>query len=162
MDVSLESFWVRRTEIFQALLERLIALSSNIRKTSSRAALLPVSQPDQAVSSVWLAPGITAEDILSVAAASFKLSLQQPIAEAILRKARASNVSIIDAEDGHSLSGGGLHCWVSGVPTLVGPREVIARFGLDATSAPSPTPGTNEIFVAQGSKLLGCIRISEL
>lgn len=112
---------------------------------------------DAEVTAILLRPGVTQEELLSVAASAGRAS-DNPSARAILRKAAADSVPLIDADDFHQFPGSGIHCWVGNVPTLVGSKDFLVRLGIDIDDC--ATSSGEEVFVAQGSRLLGKIQIS--
>jgi cation transport ATPase len=102
-------------------------------------------------------PSVTEAELLSVAASAERFS-ETPSGRAILRKANLESVPLIESDDFHEFPGGGVHCWMGHLPTLVGSREFLVRLGIDLADCPGD-PGV-EIFVAQGTRVLGKIQIS--
>ncbi len=110
------------------------------------------------VTSILPATGVTEEFLLAVAASAERVS-EHPLGKAIVRKAAAQGVALLEAEDFRYFPGRGIHCWVSRLPTLVGSREFVARLGIDVVG--SEKTSCAEIFVAQGSRMLGKIQIAD-
>jgi Cu+-exporting ATPase len=113
---------------------------------------------DTEVRAIVPEPGVSEEGLLSVAASAERFS-EHPLGRAIVRKAAAREVPLLESEDIHYLPGKGIHCWVGHLPTLVGSRDFIARLGIDVLGGQSSSCA--EVFVAQGSRLLGKIQISD-
>jgi len=113
---------------------------------------------DTEVVAIVLEPGVTEEMLLSVAASAEQFS-EHPLARAIVRKAAAEKVPVLESEDFRYLPGKGIHCWVDQVPTLVGSQEFVARLGINLV--PSEGASCAEVFVSRGSRLLGKIQISD-
>ncbi len=113
---------------------------------------------DTAVLAIVPEPGVTEQMLLSVAASAERFS-EHPLARAIVRKAAAENVPVLESEDFRYLPGKGIHCWVDHVPTLVGSQEFVARLGINLV--PSQGASCAEVFVSRGSQLLGKIQISD-
>ena len=103
-------------------------------------------------------PGVMEAGLLSVAASAERFS-EHPLGRAIVRKAVAQDVPLLESEDFRYLPGKGIHCWVGRLPTLVGSRDFIDRLGIKV--AVSENASCAEVFVAQGSRLLGKIQISD-
>ncbi len=102
--------------------------------------------------------GVTADQLLSVAASAERFS-EHPLGKALVRKAAEGAIPLLGADDVHYLPGNGIHCWVGHLPTLVGSRDFLSRMGLEICDTPSGSCA--EVFVAQGSRLLGKIRIAD-
>ena len=113
---------------------------------------------DTEVAAILPEAGITEERLLSVAASAERFS-EHPLGRAIVRKAIAQGVPMREAEDVRYLPGKGIHCWVEQMPTLVGSRQFLARLGIAPRT--SGNGSCAEVYVAQGSHLLGKIRISD-
>jgi Cd2+/Zn2+-exporting ATPase/Cu+-exporting ATPase len=103
-------------------------------------------------------PGVMEAGLLSVAASAERFS-EHPLGRAIVRKAVAQDVPLLESEDFRYLPGKGIHCWVGRLPTLVGSRDFIDRLGIKVPV--SENASCAEVFVAQGSRLLGKIQISD-
>ena len=103
-------------------------------------------------------PGVPEDTLLTVAASAERFS-EDPLGRAIVRKAEAKNLPLEEPEDFRYLPGQGIHCWVGHLPTLIGSRDFVARLGIDVIDPQSSSFA--EVFIAQGSRLLGKIQISD-
>ncbi len=113
---------------------------------------------DTEVIAVVPAAGVSEEQLLTVAASAERYS-EHPLGKAIVRRATAQALPSLLTEDFRYLPGKGIHCWVAGLPTLVGSRDFLVRLGIDVAGAALPSGA--EVLVAQGSRLLGRIQISD-
>ena len=165
MDVSVDEIWTRGAAFFQTLARGLFSVREAFQRTqrsdsAPTAMKLQVGEPRYEVTSIHAAPGFTAEDLIKVAAAvALKLSEEQ-IGQPILLKAHSLGLVVPEPEDLHCLPGG-IHCWVCGVPTLVGSHAFVDRLGINLDEAAELALWPGEVFIAQGSRLVGKLRISE-
>lgn len=111
------------------------------------------------VKAVRCSPEVNEQELLQVVAAVAAISFDVPAAAAILRKTGSVGARALVAEDLHHLPGG-IHCWVNGLPTLIGGRSFLCRLGIDIGECLHSSEAGEEIFVAQGKRLLGCIWLS--
>ena len=168
MNVLAEVAWIRRAEFLEGIYRRLKlfwARAPQITRATGesdvcRPLISVADQREPEVSALYPASDVAAEHLLLIAA-SAKLFSTTPPDAAISRKARSLGLSLHPPEDLHFLAGGGIHCWLNGMPTLVGSRSVLARLGIDVSSSVHKENSDEyEIFVAQGRRLLGRIEIS--
>jgi len=113
------------------------------------------------VTAIYPAIGIAAEELLCVAASAHRFALE-PFSEAIIRRAKGLDLLVPDPEDFRYLPSGGIHCWVRGIPTLVGSKGFLTRLGIDVSDASHNAAVATEIFVAQGKHCLGYIQIDRV
>jgi cation transport ATPase len=132
-----------------AISAMIVSFGCQLRGTASEARALP-EEPE--VIAIVPQPGVAEDELLSIGAAVHSSSA------AILNRARARAVPVTHAEDSRFLQPGGVHCWVNGLPTLAGSRDFITRLGFRVENAPYVC---EEIYVAQGSRLLGKIQVSK-
>ena len=163
MDVSVDEVWARGAGLFQNLAQGLVSVREawqGKRYAEGLAANgVEVSEPDYEVTGIHPAPGFTAEDLVKVAAATQRFSEGQ-LGHAVLQKARSLGLVVPEPEDIHYLPGG-IHCWVGGVPTLVGSRAFVARLGIDLAEAGELALCPEDVFVARGPRFMGRLRISQ-
>ncbi len=163
MDVSVDEIWTRGAGLFQNLAHGLLSVREALQRKRCVEALaanaVQGSEPNYEVAEVLPAPGFTAEDLVKIAAAAQRFS-EGRLGHAVLQKAHSLGLVVPEPEDLHCLPGG-IHCWVGGVPTLVGSRAFVARLGIDLAEAGELALWPGEVFIAQGSRLVGKLRISE-
>lgn len=129
------------------------------RNTSTASGAFFVSRESE-VFTTHPAAGVTSEELLRVAAAGLCCS-QDPAMKAVVQRTIALGLSGARAEDHRQLPSGGVHCWVDGIPTLIGSSDVVRRLGI-AVGDWAPASCGQELFVAHGSQLLGCIQIGSV
>jgi Cd2+/Zn2+-exporting ATPase/Cu+-exporting ATPase len=105
-------------------------------------------------------PGVTPEELLRVAASAERFS-EHPLGKAIVQKAAALHISMDPPEDFVYLPGRGIHCWVNGVPVLVGSLSFLAEKGVTITQTDNRTASNAEIFVAHRNNFLGTLEIAD-
>jgi len=125
-----------------------------LRKIRPHPRALSAVRPVPEVMAVDPLAGVTPEELLRVAASALNFA-KDPIEQAIARKAAALGIPLCEVEDFRRLPCGGIHCWVGGVPTLLGSRGVMSSLGICVGNVECSPDSHNEIFVAQGSRLLG-------
>jgi len=143
-----------------ALIARLIVFVVRILRKKTPVTVVDANTkfsriPIQPTITVAPCPGFTNEELLSAAASAEQFS-KDPFSEAILLEATSLAVPLLPAEDIHHFEGRGKHCWVGNVPTLIGSREFLVRLGIEIANCPNA--GCEEVYVAQGSRLLGKIQ----
>ncbi len=168
MNVLAEVAWIRRAEFLEGIFRRLKLFwerAPQMRRDTGESDVCRhlssvAHQREPEVCALYPASDVAAEHLLLIAA-SAKLFSTTPSDAAIIRKARSLGLSLNPPEDLHLLAGGGIHCWLNGMPTLVGSRSVLARLGIDVSAfIHKENHDEYEIFVAQGRRLLGRIEIS--
>jgi cation transport ATPase len=133
------------------------ALLQKIKDRSGKTVAAPDDEPE--VRGTYPAAGVTAEELLRVAASAHRFAVE-PFAPAIIRQAEASELTLSDPEDFRYLPSGGIHCWVRGVPTLAGSRDFLVKLGIQVGDTPPHAPFDLQIFVAHGTRFLGHIQIA--
>ncbi len=106
-------------------------------------------------------PGITDQDVLEVAAIAERFS-EHSLAKAILQKAKAQNLTIIEPERFDYQPGKGIICWTKQDKIIVGNA---ALFKDQQVVIAQINPGQrhlSEVFVARNNQLLGVIRIADI
>ncbi|MFU1479351.1 heavy metal translocating P-type ATPase [Roseovarius sp. C7] len=112
-----------------------------------------------------LAEGVTRADLLASVAAVEARS-EHPIAEAILRAARAEGIETPDAQDFEAIAGHGVAATVAGRRVLVGAARLLAREGvdsadLDAVAEAMAEQGRTAFFVALDGEAAAVIGVSD-
>ena len=127
-----------------------------------------VTAGEPRVTDVLLAPGVTEEELLRVAAALERKS-EHPLAGAICTYADEKG---LDAEKGmrvekfEQVAGGGLSAMVDGVPALAGNARLMAASGvglagLEAAAATLADDGKTPLFFSLAGRALGMIAVAD-
>jgi heavy metal translocating P-type ATPase len=105
--------------------------------------------------------GVEAQDLLAAAAIAERPS-EHPLGMAVLRKAAAMSLSVVEPERFRYVPGKGIACSSSGREILVGSRDFLEEGGVAVASAGIDPGSGSEMWVARGGNLLGVIRISDV
>ncbi len=100
------------------------------------------------------APGVSAEQLLSVAAACGFGSLH-PVSRAVVAEARARELVVAPPSDLQERPGLGVVARVEGEKTALGRRALLVELGVDSGAA--EVTDDTDVWVAQGKRLLGRI-----
>jgi P-type E1-E2 ATPase len=126
---------------------------------------LTVGRP--AVTTLHPAPGVTADELLAVAAAAEEPS-EHPLARAITGAARQRKLQLprLDPERFQATAGSGVTAWIAGQRVLAGWQAFLARegVGLDGVGdaiADLEGAGDTVIAVARGHRALGVIALGD-
>lgn len=111
------------------------------------------------------APGQDETELLRLAASVDQLS-QHPLAEAIVRGARARGVVLTPPQDFNSISGQGVRADVDGKRVLIGNRRLMQSHGvavgdLEARAGELAAQAKTAMYVAAGDELLGVVSVAD-
>ena len=118
------------------------------------------------VTDIRVVDGATERDVLQNAAIAEQHS-EHPIGEAIIRKARAANVSLREYSDLRYHPGKGLTCFDSDSKIVVGTRTLLEENGirLDGNGAGllgnDTKPGETLVYVGRDSALVGALAVAD-
>jgi heavy metal translocating P-type ATPase len=112
------------------------------------------------VTEVNAAPGISEQAILK-AAASAESGSEHPLGRAIVRFAEQQGIPVVHPDDFEYRIGRGVVVSLHAQQTVVGNRDLLAELGIDVPQQGGTLHGT-EVLVAQGSRYLGSILITDL
>jgi heavy metal translocating P-type ATPase len=111
------------------------------------------------VTEINAAPGISEQAILK-AASSAESASEHPLGRAIVRFAEQQDIPVSHPDDFEYRIGRGVLASLHGQQTVVGNRALLAELGIDLPQQGGTLHGT-EILVAQGSRYLGSILITD-
>lgn len=108
----------------------------------------------------------TAKDLLAQVASIEKLS-EHPLSQAIVEKASAYQVELVEVTNFTSLTGLGLTADLAGQILYVGNRKLMEEQGVDLTAAEQAVQAATEqgqtpIFISANANLLGLITVADL
>lgn len=108
----------------------------------------------------------TAKDLLAQVASIEKLS-EHPLSQAIVEKAVADQVDLLEVTDFTSLTGLGLTADLAGQILYVGNRKLMEEQGVDLSAAEQAVQAATEqgqtpIFISANANLLGLITVADL
>lgn len=108
----------------------------------------------------------TAKDLLAQVASIEKLS-EHPLSQAIVEKAVADQVNLLEVTNFTSLTGLGLTADLAGQILYVGNRKLMEEQGVDLTAAEQAVQAATEqgqtpIFISANANLLGLITVADL
>ena len=115
------------------------------------------------VTGIRAVDGATDRDVLESSAIAEQHS-EHPLGEAIVRKARAEQLSIPEYSDLQYIPGKGLICFFAGSKIVVGTRALLEENGVcfDPKSLENGIkPGETLVFVGRDSRLLGLLTIAD-
>ena len=124
-----------------------------------------VTQGKPRVTDIQPAEGVTAEELLCVAASLEKPS-EHPLAEAIVAEAEERNIPLVPAEGFQALHGRGVQADLQGSAFLAGNRAMMEEHGVDlgshlAAADALAENGRTPLYFAQDGKLLGVIAVAD-
>ena len=127
-----------------------------------------VTAGEPRVTDVLLAPGVTEEELLRVAAALERKS-EHPLAGAICTYADEKGLDaekVMRVEKFEQVAGGGLSAMVDGVPALAGNARLMAArgvglAGLEAAAATLADDGKTPLFFSLAGRALGMIAVAD-
>ena len=124
-----------------------------------------VTQGKPKVTDIQPAEGVTAEELLCVAASLEKPS-EHPLAEAIVAEAEERNIPLAPAEGFQALHGRGVQADLQGSAFLAGNRAMMEENGVDlgthlAAADALAENGRTPLYFAQDGKLLGVIAVAD-
>ena len=111
------------------------------------------------------AEGMARDEVLSLVAAA-EASSEHPVAEAVLRAARAEGVSLAEAEGFEAIAGHGIRARVAGRDVLVGADRLMAREGIDTgplaeQEARLAARGRTALFAAVDGRLAAVLAVAD-
>ena len=114
---------------------------------------------------VHVAPGFAEQDVLQWAA-SLDQHSEHPLAESIVREARARQLELPAARDFESVTGIGVVGQVGGRRIAVGSRALMQQLGIDAASVESRVEelrrdGASVMFVAVDARIAGLVAVAD-
>jgi len=118
-----------------------------------------------AVSAIVPAPGFTTDRVLDLAA-SIETGSEHPLGEAIVRRARATELGFATVDDFEAIIGRGVRGRIDGAEVLAGSRRLMDErgVGLDALHEPARSAsadGGTIVFVALDGRVAGLIAIAD-
>lgn len=94
-------------------------------------------------------------------AASLEHSSEHPIAEAIVRHARAGAIALAEAQQFEARAGLGAVGTVEGHPVRIGNAALMEEAGIPSTSLPGGREGTTALYVAVDGRYAGSIEVAD-
>ena len=124
-----------------------------------------VTQGKPKVTDIQPAEGVTAEELLCVAASLEKPS-EHPLAEAIVAEAEERNIPLVPAEGFRALHGRGVQADLQGSAFLAGNRAMMEEHGVNlgshlAAADALAENGRTPLYFAQDGRLLGVIAVAD-
>ncbi len=118
-----------------------------------------------AVTAVVPAPGFTPDQVLDLAA-SLETGSEHPLGEAIVRKARETELGFAAVTGFEAIVGRGVHGTIEGSRVEVGSRRLMDEAGVDLTALLEPArvaaaEGGTVVFVTLDGMAAGCIAIAD-
>jgi Cu+-exporting ATPase len=109
--------------------------------------------------------GVSAEDVLSVAASVERVS-EHPLAEAVVAAARERSVPLADVSSFEAVSGLGLRATLEGRAILVGNRRFLSREGIPTGTSDSAAnrlenEGKTTVWVVSDGTILGLVAVAD-
>jgi Cd2+/Zn2+-exporting ATPase/Cu+-exporting ATPase len=112
------------------------------------------------VTGIHPVPGIDARELLGAAAIAERPS-EHPLAKAILKKAAANGLSVIEPEKFSYIPGKGLVCSINGDEIVVGSRALLADRQLELNGF-ADGDHSSDIFVARSGRFLGTLQVADV
>jgi Cu2+-exporting ATPase len=111
------------------------------------------------------APGMSESDLLHYAASADQPS-QHPLAEAIVREAKARGVGVMTPDAFDSIPGHGVAATMHGARVLIGNRKLMEREGVDVTALEDAASrlsgeGKTAMFAAVNGKAAGVVAVAD-
>jgi len=125
-----------------------------------------LTKGEPTVTDIIPAAGFDEQHVLAVAAALEKTS-EHPLAQAILRRAKADNVAIAAADKFEALSGLGAKAQVAGKTALIGNLMLMRGEGIETTALDEAAnklarEGKTAVIVAREKKIIGVIALADV
>ena len=105
-------------------------------------------------------------EVLSLAA-SVEVQSEHPLAQAVVRRAKSDGLTIAQASDFESITGGGVRATVDEHSVLIGKAELLAEQGIDGVeqarqrAKPHQQSGSTVVFVAVDGSLAAVMAVSD-
>ncbi len=118
------------------------------------------------VSDILPAPGVSTDELLTVAAAA-EMHSDHPIAATIVREAASRGLPALISTDAHAIPGRGVTAVIEGETVLVGTMELLRQRDVaiptevEAEAQRLSTQGGTTLLVARGNRVLGTIAVSD-
>ena len=112
------------------------------------------------VAAIEPAAGVNGEELLT-AAASAEARSEHPFAKAILAKVAERSLRTTAPETFSYTPGKGIVCRANGEDIVVGSRDLLHERGVTVPDTPTDGHKDSQIFVAQGTRFLGTLRVSD-
>jgi len=125
-----------------------------------------LTKGEPTVTDIIPAAGFDEHEVLALAGALEKTS-EHPLAQAILRRAKADNVAIAAADKFEALSGLGAKAQVAGKDTLIGNLMLMRSEGIKTTALDEAVnkladEGKTAVIVAREKKIIGIIALADV
>ena len=127
-----------------------------------------ITEGKPVVTDVEIAPGgpVPDRDALLTLVASLERSSEHPLADAVVRYARARSLALVDAERFEAHAGLGARARVGGTEVLAGNAQLVRDQGIDATALEGAAErftaeGKTVLFVAVGGRAAGVIAVAD-
>jgi heavy metal translocating P-type ATPase len=105
--------------------------------------------------------GVAPVSVIEAAAIAERRS-EHPLGKAILTRAGALGLSVLEPEQFDYAPGRGVVARTDGDEVVVGNRALFRERGIDADGAAANGDGSSEVLVARGGRLLGAIHIADM
>ena len=105
--------------------------------------------------------GVAPASVIEAAAIAERRS-EHPLGKAILTRADALGLSVLEPEQFDYVPGRGVVARTDGDEVVVGNRALFRERGIDAHGAAANGDGSSEVLVARGGRLLGAIHIADM
>lgn len=117
------------------------------------------------VTSVVAAAGVSAEDLLLIAAIA-EAGSEHPLGEAIIKRVKMAGVTIPDAERFEAVPGHGVRAFYKGAEIIIGNRRLMNDIGVDIGSSEAEISNLEEagntvMLVARQGALYGAIAVAD-
>ena len=116
---------------------------------------------DPEVVDIHAAPGATGDEVLAAAAIAERPS-EHPVGKAILKRAAAAGLPVIEPERFAYIPGKGVVCTADGDEIVVGSRVFLTERDVDVTPCAFGDDQGGEVHVARGGRLLGDLHIADV
>jgi heavy metal translocating P-type ATPase len=116
---------------------------------------------DPEVVDIHAAPGATADEVLAAAAIAERPS-EHPVGKAILKRAAAAGLPVIEPERFAYVPGKGVVCTAGGDEIVVGSRAFLTERDVDVTPCAFGDDRGGEVHVARRGRLLGDLHVADV
>jgi heavy metal translocating P-type ATPase len=116
---------------------------------------------DPEVVAIHAAPGVTRDDVLSAAAIAERPS-EHPVGKAILKRAAAAGLPVIEPEGFAYVPGKGVVCTAGGDEIVVGSRAFLTERDVDVTPCAFGDDRGGEVHVARRGRSLGDLHVADV
>jgi P-type Cu+ transporter len=116
---------------------------------------------DPEVVDIHAAPGATSDEVLAAAAVAERPS-EHPVGKAILKRAAAAGLPVIEPERFAYIPGKGVVCTADGDEIVVGSRAFLTERDVDVTPCAFGDDRGGEIHVARRGRLLGDLHVADV